>query len=290
MELSVSAVDNYWDQWPLLNNDLPDDERENLYSIPDIDVPPSPPSPAAIVFSPEKKTSPVVNEQTTILNILTRPSSLPRPLRTNAPSRKKPAVKRAKKKKPMSEYRPPSPFSPKPDYKSLDGDQLKVYAIRYGISASLAKGRLIKILDEIYNQTHQYETDTDFETESAPVPKPRFPKRDPARTPPTPATMPEVKKVKKRPVVHQMSSSEEMEDEQQTQLVLVPPPQNPPSISTTEDDDTDHEGRFLELTVYNLSSSSASSRSASTISTPQKLVTDSKGRRTLSKLSLHPVF
>lgn len=35
----------------LLNNELPDGERENLYSIPDIDIPSSSPPSAAIVFS-----------------------------------------------------------------------------------------------------------------------------------------------------------------------------------------------------------------------------------------------
>lgn len=266
-----------------MNHDLPDDDRDNLYSIPDIDIPPSPPPPA-ILSSPEKKTSPVINEETTILNILTRPSSLPRTLRSSDPSRKKPPVKRKKKKKPMSEYRPPSPFSPKPDYKSLDVQQLKTHAMRYGISNSLAKGRLIKVLDEIYNQTHQYETDTDFEYEPDAVPKQRVEKKDLARTPPTPAAMPDLKKVKKRPVVHQMSSSDEME--QEPRPALVPPAQNSPSNTTTDDDDAEHEGRFLELTVYNLSSSTSSSRSVSTIDTPPKLTTDAKGKRPSSIISL----
>ena len=93
----------------------------------------------------------------------------------------------------MSEYRPPSPFSPKPDYKSMDIEQLKKHAIRYGLSTGQAKGRLIKILDEIYNVTHQYETDSDFELE---LPKDYSDKKDLSHTPPTPAVIPHIKKSK----------------------------------------------------------------------------------------------
>ena len=45
----------------------------------------------------------------------------------------------------------------------MDIDKLRQHAVRYGLSNTLGKTRLVKILDEIYNVTHQYETDTDYE-------------------------------------------------------------------------------------------------------------------------------
>ncbi|CAF5137096.1 unnamed protein product, partial [Rotaria sp. Silwood1] len=93
-------------------------------------------------------------------------------------------------------------------------------------------------------------------------------------TPPTPAIISDVKKPKQRKAIHQMSSSDEAE-----QHPSPPPP--PPSVKKTtpitivenknvsqsDEDDTDHEGRFLELTVYDLSSSITSSSSSSMIIT-----------------------
>jgi len=176
------SINNYWDQWPLVNDELNDEERLQLYSIADIDIPPSPPQPSTTTES-------------NVLDILTRPLSLPKSTRISNSQMKKPVTKRKrKKKKPMSEYRPPSPFSPKPDYKSMDIEQLKNHAMRYGLSTTQAKGRLIKILDEIYNVTHQYETDTDYEFD---LPKDNFNKKDLSHTPPTPAIIPDIKKVKK---------------------------------------------------------------------------------------------
>ena len=176
----------------------------------------------------------------------------------------------------MSEYRPPSPFSPKPDYKSMDIEQIKKHAMRYGLSATQAKGRLIKILDEIYNVTHQYETDTDYESETTVTAIDRPEKKDLPRTPPTPAIIPDAKKVKKRPAIHQMSSSDD-NDEQ------LPPPsvtKKPTPTKTfdnenddqSEDNDTDHEGRYLELTIHELSSTASSSNS------PTPPITDLKSK------------
>jgi len=244
----------------LVTNELNDEEYLKLYSIPDIDIPPSPPR--QIISSPI--TQPSATPKNNILDILTRPSSLPKSNRTNTSQIKKPTTKRKKKKKPMSEYRPPSPFSPKPDYKSMDIEQLKKHAIKYGLSATLAKGRLIKILDEIYNVTHQYETDTDYE----------FDTNDLSHTPPTPVIIPEIKKIKKRQAIHQMSSSDEADEH------LLPSTKKPSPITTMDNenddksdkDETDHEGRFLELTVYDLSSSTTSSSSPSIIDIPPTLL------------------
>lgn len=71
----------------------------------------------------------------------------------------------------MSEYRSPSPFSPKPDYKAMDIEQLKNVGSRNGLVTNLSKGRLLKTLDEIYAVTDQYETDTDFDWEEEIVSK-----------------------------------------------------------------------------------------------------------------------
>jgi hypothetical protein len=180
----------------------------------------------------------------------------------------------------MSEYRPPSPFSPKPDYKSMDIEQIKKHAMRYGLSTTQAKGRLIKILDEIYNVTHQYETDTDYEFETTVMDIDRPEKKDLLRTPPTPAIIQDAKKVKKRPAIHQMSSS----DDNDEQLPPPPPPlpvtKKPTPTATfdndnddqSEDNDTDHEGRFLELTIHELSSTASSS------SSPTPPITDLKSK------------
>jgi len=197
--------------------------------------------------------------------------------------------KRKKKKKPMSEYRPPSPFSPKPDYKSLDIEQLKKHAMRYGLSTTQSKGRLIKILDEIYNVTHQYETDTDYEFETNDIDL----RKDLSHTPPTPVIIPDIKKAKKRQAIHQMSSSDDADEH----LSSPPPPAKKSSPIITMDneqsdeDETDHEGRFLELTVYDLSSSTTSSSSLSIIGTPPTLpptnvhLSDSKSKFIIQYLS-----
>lgn len=221
---------------------MAEEERMKLYSIPDIDIPPSPP------LHPPSSSSATQSSASTgsnILDILTLPSSFPQSNRIK-PSQPK---RRKKKKKPMSEYRPPSPFSPKPDYKSMDIEQIKKQAMKYGLSTAQSKGRLVKILDEIYNVTHQYETDTDYEFELDPI----KPSKDLSHTPPTPAIIPESKKARKRPAIHQMSSSDETEENR-------PPPMKKPTPSTTSDeDDFDHQGRFLELTVHELSSNTSSS-------------------------------
>lgn len=222
---------------------MAEEERMKLYSIPDIDIPPSPP------LHPPSSSSATQSSASTgsnILDILTLPSSFPQSNRIK-PSQPK---RRKKKKKPMSEYRPPSPFSPKPDYKSMDIEQIKKQAMKYGLSTAQSKGRLVKILDEIYNVTHQYETDTDYEFELDPI----KPSKDLSHTPPTPAIIPESKKARKRPAIHQMSSSDETEENR------PPPPMKKPTPSTTSDeDDFDHQGRFLELTVHELSSNTSSS-------------------------------
>ncbi len=254
-------MDNYWDQWPLVNNEINDEERSKLYSIPDIDIPPSPPAAQQIISSSTTDSN--------ILDILTLPSSLPKSNRTNHSQTRKPVTKRNKKKKSMSDYRPPSPFSPKPDYKSMDIEQIKTHAMRYGLSTTQAKGRLIKILDEIYHVTHQYETDTDYEFETVDIDL--SDKKDLSHTPPTPAIISDIKRVKKRQALHQMSSSDETDEQ-------LPPPAKKPTPTKTFDNDNDdqsdedHEGRFLELTVYDLSSTQSSSPSSSSvIGTPPAL-------------------
>ncbi|CAF2491453.1 unnamed protein product [Rotaria sp. Silwood2] len=267
--INNESIDNYWDQWPQLDNGLNEEERLKLYSMPDIDIPPSPPQ--DIILSADKKIS--TTTENNILDILTLPSSLLTSNQTDHCKRKKSPAKRKKKKKPMSEYRAPSPFSPKPDYKSMDIEQLKNHATRYGLSTTQAKGRLIKILDEIYNFTHQYETDTDYEfdTNEINVPKYNSNKKDLCHTPPTPVIISDVKKLKQRKAIHQMSSSDEADEHPPP-----PPSETKPTPITTEEnkddnqsdeDDTDHEGRFLELTVYDLSLSTTSSSSLSIIVT-----------------------
>ena len=288
-------VDNYWDQWPLVNDEISEEERLKLYSIPDIDNPPSPPR--EIISSPMIQSPATTGSN--ILDLLTLPSSIPQSNRRSRSQSKKPATKRKKKKKPMSDYRPPSPFSPKPDYKSMNIEHIKTHAMRYGLSTTQAKGRLIKILDEIYNVTHQYETDTDYELETSDFDLPRDSpkKKDLSHTPPTPAILPDIKKARKRQAVHQMSSSDETEDN-------YPPPAKkptPPSTfdddngSETDEDEINHEGRFLELTVHELSSTTTSSSSISIPGTPPILLpqniplSDSKSKsiRLSKKVLIH---
>ena len=237
------GIDDYWDQWPLVNDDISEEERLKLYSIPDVDIPPSPPTHSQSIPPSSTTQSSASTGSNHILDILTVPSSLPK----LKPTRSPPTKKRKKKKKSISEYRPPSPFSPKPDYRSMDIEQIKKHAMRYGLSTTQSKGRLVKILDEIYNVTHQYETDTDYEFDSEPTTKPL------SHTPPTPAVIPENKKARKRPAVHQMSSSDDAEEN------LPPPTKKPTPMTTSDEDDSDHQGRFLELTVHELSSNTSSS-------------------------------
>ncbi|UJR38114.1 hypothetical protein I4U23_030794 [Adineta vaga] len=273
--LDYEPVDNYWDQWPLFNDEANKEELSQLYSIPDIDVPPSPPRP--IISSPISQLS--TTTENNILDILTCPSSSSYYSATQvhkSPSKKAP-VKRKKKKKPMSEYRPPSPFSPKPDYKSMDIERIKNHAMKYGLSTSLSKGRLIKILDEIYNVTHQYETDTDFEFDTNDIDSSKVVsnKKDLSHTPPTPAIMAEKKKPKKRPAVHHMSSSDDTNEHSPPKIKKTTPISTVDNVNNNQSDEDDnddidanHEGRFLELTVYELSSSVASSSSLSITDTP----------------------
>jgi len=85
------TVNSYWDQWPLVNDEFNDEERVKLYSIPDIDIPPSPPR--QIISSPITQPS-TTTENNNILDILTRPSSLPKSNRTSNYQ-----IKKRKKKK-----------------------------------------------------------------------------------------------------------------------------------------------------------------------------------------------
>ncbi|CAF3338366.1 unnamed protein product [Rotaria socialis] len=264
---------NYWDQWPLADSGLHDEEHLKLYSIPDIDIPPSPLR--QIILSPIDQTSTTTEKK--IFDLLNLPPLLSTSTKTSNSERKKPSTKRKRKKKPMCEYRPPSPFSPKPYYKSMAIEELKSHATLYGLSTTQAKGRLIKILDEIYNFTHQYETDTDYEFDTNDIShgKSCSNKKSISHTPPTPTIISQVKKPKQHKAVHQMSSSDENDDNP------LPPPssvkkQCPIAILDNDDDDnnrsdeydTDHEGRFLELTVYDLSSTTTSSSSLSIVDTP----------------------
>ena len=240
----------------------------------------------------------MVTSGNNILDILTRPTTLSIATPDTKLPSKKPARRRKKKRRPMSEYRPPSPFSPKPDYKSMELDQIKKHAMQYGLSVGLAKGRLIKILDEIYHVTHQYETDSDFEWEARGTDAPKEPlhRKNPPHTPPTPAIIPEAKKVKKRPPIHQMSSSDEADEPiatpPTTQKPTFIPTADPPEEEEDNDDDDDanHEGRFLELTVYELSSSTASSHSASISGTPPTRPADGHQSDSKSKISRRLIF
>ncbi|CAF0789531.1 unnamed protein product [Didymodactylos carnosus] len=197
---------------------------------------------------------------------------------------------RAKKrsKKSMTQYRPPSPFSPKPDYKSLDLSEIKKLAERYGLLSSQSKTRLIKILNEIYDYTHQYETDTDYEWSRTDDPPIIDNKKALCHTPPTPAVnnLKPSKKLKgsqaiQRRPVHQMSSSDEDEykqpkraRQQSQSSTSATNLLNKISSTTTDDADNEndssennhsnssHEGKFLEQTVYQFSSSSSGSSKA----------------------------
>ncbi|CAF5089541.1 unnamed protein product, partial [Rotaria magnacalcarata] len=207
-EPANEPIHNYWDQWPLTDNELHDEEHLKIYSIPDIDIPPSPPR--QIILSPTTDQTSTTTEKQ-IFDLLNLPPLLSTSTKTSNDERKKPSTKRKRKKKSMSEYRPPSPFSPKPYYKSMTIEELKSHATLYGLSTTQAKGRLIKILDEIYNFTHQYETDTDYEFDTNDIghEKNCSNKKTISHTPPTPAIISQVKKPKQHKAVHQMSSSDE---------------------------------------------------------------------------------
>ena len=246
-----------------------------LYAIPDIDIPPSPPQQS--ISSANKQTTMTIERN--VLNILTRPLSLSRTSLTIGSHSKKTATKRKKKKKPMSQYRPPSPFSPKPDYKSMEIEEIKRYAARYGLSTTQAKGRLVKILDEIYNVTHQYETDTDYEFDTNDVVCSKYNsnRKGSSGMSPTLSTSSHMNKLKKRPAVHQMSSSDESEEHPllSEEKIISMTASNNNQYNESDKNDTDYKGRFLELTVYDLSSSTTSTSSLSITNMPTPLVENS---------------
>jgi hypothetical protein len=77
-----------------------------------------------------------------------------------------------------------------------------------------------------------------------------------------------------------MSSSDEIDEHRSPPPLL---PVKKPTIDNenndqSDKDETDHEGRFLELTVYELSSSTTSSSSLSIIDTPPIHLSDSKSK------------
>jgi hypothetical protein len=261
-----SAVENYWDQWPLINDDLVNEDKHfQMDCVDDVDRCCSPEY--RLMSTVDRRTSSKPNEMKCHPNVI---RSLPLSSLNERiqPAKNKTTGKRTKTKKPMSEYRPPSPSSPKPDYKSMTIEQLKTNATRYGLLTSQSKGRLIKILDEIYRHTHQYETDTDYDYDVDERVE-RVGKADRCRTPPTPAVMPDVKKVRTRAAVHQMSSSDEEVNHRPAAIVRTKTPTlfNADNDDPSDDSHSDHEGRFLELTVHELSSSTSSSHSLSTIGT-----------------------
>ena len=73
-----------------------------------------------------------------------------------------------------------------------------------------------------------------------------------------------------------MSSSDDIEEPS--------PPKKPATMDNESDeDDSNPEGRFLELTVYDLSSSTTSSSSLSIISTPPTVhLSDSKRKSSMN--------
>ncbi|XP_052103256.1 uncharacterized protein LOC127736710 [Mytilus californianus] len=61
-------------------------------------------------------------------------------------------------------WKEPSPFTPMPNYDSMATPQIKRKVQNYGVKP-VGKKRMIKLLKDIYNKTHQYETDSEFEDE-----------------------------------------------------------------------------------------------------------------------------
>ncbi|XP_033744042.1 uncharacterized protein LOC117329918 [Pecten maximus] len=59
---------------------------------------------------------------------------------------------------------PPSPFTPMPQYDSMNTPQLKREVQRIGVRP-VGKKRMVALLKDVYNKTHQYETDSNVEDE-----------------------------------------------------------------------------------------------------------------------------
>ncbi|KAL3879267.1 hypothetical protein ACJMK2_031569, partial [Sinanodonta woodiana] len=67
-----------------------------------------------------------------------------------------------REKKVRKEWIPPSPFTPMPNYVNMSTPLLKKEMDRYGVKP-LSKKRMLLILQEIYQKTHQYETDSEVD-------------------------------------------------------------------------------------------------------------------------------
>ncbi|XP_048237080.1 structure-specific endonuclease subunit SLX4-like isoform X2 [Haliotis rufescens] len=61
---------------------------------------------------------------------------------------------------------PPSPFTPMPDYDTMNTPQLKQQVGKFGVRP-VGKKRMVGLLKDIYHKTHQYETDSDFDPEKS---------------------------------------------------------------------------------------------------------------------------
>ncbi|XP_069131496.1 structure-specific endonuclease subunit SLX4-like isoform X1 [Argopecten irradians] len=57
---------------------------------------------------------------------------------------------------------PPSPFTPMPQYDSMNTPQLKKAIQKIGVRP-VGKKRMVALLKDVYEKTHQYETDSNFE-------------------------------------------------------------------------------------------------------------------------------
>ncbi|XP_061169938.1 structure-specific endonuclease subunit SLX4-like [Saccostrea echinata] len=86
----------------------------------------------------------MIEQETEKLNSFKTPTECRRP-------------KRSKK-----DWVPPSPFTPMPSYDSMATPQLKREVQKIGVKP-VGKKRMVLLLKDIYHQTHQYETDSEFE-------------------------------------------------------------------------------------------------------------------------------
>lgn len=75
---------------------------------------------------------------------------------------KTPTENRRPKKTPR-DWVPPSPFTPMPSYDTMNTPQLKKEVQKIGVKP-VGKKRMLLLLKDVYKQTHQYETDSEFET------------------------------------------------------------------------------------------------------------------------------
>lgn len=80
----------------------------------------------------------------------------------NQNSFKTPTENRGPKKAPR-DWVPPSPFTPMPSYDTMNTPQLKREVQKIGVKP-VGKKRMLLLLKDVYKQTHQYETDSEFET------------------------------------------------------------------------------------------------------------------------------